>query len=583
MTAYLLAIELCLACIAIAAAYTVPDFARQHLPGVEHLLAPLVKRPRLAVIVIGLSALAARAAVLPVLPIPEPTIHDEFSYLLAADTFAHGRLTNPTHPMWMHFETFHVNQNPTYASMYYPVQGLLLAFGQTVFGHPFFGVWLSVGFMCAAICWMLQGWVPRKWALLGGFLAVIRLGIFSYWANSYYGGTMAAIGGALVLGALPRIRRRRRVRDAVLMAAGFAIVANTRPFEGLFFGVAVAVALFAWMFGSKRPPARIVTRRVLIPAGLLFALAISGTGYYFWRVTGSPFRIPYQVNMETHGLLYFPWQQLPPQPAYHHAVMRDFYLGPHNYGQYEFARSHPFEKFLLMLLLLWLFFLGPLLTLPLCCIPVLPPMSGKRISRKTRFFLLVLMVSAAGLILPIYVPFPHFAAPLTGMIYALVMQGMRHAFVWGKWGRWGRKGRASGQTIVLAVPVIGFVLLAARLAIPAFGHQVNPASPQFEFISTWGSPRWINTARAGALERLKQHPGQHLVIVRYKPGHDIMFNEWVYNEADIDNAKVVWAREMSPAENQKLIRYFHDRKTWLAEPDEDPPRLSPLTDTEMVH
>ena len=63
MTAYLLAIELCLACIAIAAAYTVPDFARQHLPGVEHLLAPLVKRPRLAVIVIGLSALAARAAV----------------------------------------------------------------------------------------------------------------------------------------------------------------------------------------------------------------------------------------------------------------------------------------------------------------------------------------------------------------------------------------------------------------------------------------------------------------------------------------------------------------------------------------
>ena len=87
----------------------------------------------------------------------------------------------------------------------------------------------------------------------------------------------------------------------------------------------------------------------------------------------------------------------------------------------------------------------------------------------------------------------------------------------------------------------------------------------------------------GCLERLKQHPGQHLVIVRYKPGHDIMFNEWVYNEADIDNAKVVWAREMSPAENQKLIRYFPDRKTWLAEPDEDPPRLSPLTDTEMVH
>src|SRR6266568_5602675 len=274
----LLLIECVLVLVALMTAFVFPRLGARWLQPLERHFARLSRRRALSVVIVGVAALALRLLLLPMLPVPEPTIHDEFSYLLAADTFAHGRLTNPTHPMWMHFETFHVNQNPTYASMYYPVQGLLLAFGQTVFGHPFFGVWLSVGFMCAAICWMLQGWVPRKWALLGGFLAVIRLGIFSYWANSYYGGTMAAIGGALVLGALPRIRRRRRVRDAVLMAAGFAIVANTRPFEGLFFGVAVAVALFAWMFGSKRPPVRIVTRRVLIPAGLLFALAISGTG-----------------------------------------------------------------------------------------------------------------------------------------------------------------------------------------------------------------------------------------------------------------------------------------------------------------
>jgi hypothetical protein len=66
-----------------------------------------------------------------------------------------------------------------------------------------------------------------------------------------------------------------------------------------------------------------------------------------------------------------------------------------------------------------------------------------------------------------------------------------------------------------------------------------------------------------------------LVIVRYKPGHDIIFNEWVYNEADIDNAKVVWAREMSPSENEEVLDYFKDRKAWLAEADETPPRISP--------
>lgn len=117
--------------------------------------------------------------------VPIPYIHDEYSFLLAGDTFAHGRLTNPAHPMWAHFETINVLQHPTYMSKYPPGQGFFLASGEVLFGHPIYGVWLSAGLMCAAICWMLYGWVSPRWALIGGLVAVLQFGIFTYWSQSY--------------------------------------------------------------------------------------------------------------------------------------------------------------------------------------------------------------------------------------------------------------------------------------------------------------------------------------------------------------------------------------------------------------
>src|SRR5216684_4055921 len=285
-----------------------PNAANNFFRRIEQSFSRFAERKTLAILVLFFSVIGVRLLALPLLPVPVPGIHDEFSYLLMADTFARGRLANPPHPMWVSFETFPVNWFPKIASMYPPAQGFALALGQLL-GRPWIGVLLSDAAMCAAILWMLQGWLPARWAFLGGVLVALKFGIASYWMNSYWGGATAAIGGALVLGALARIVKRARIREAVLLGIGVAILANSRPYEGFLFCIPAAAWLFWWLIGrtKSRQSPRARLQNVFAPLGIVLVLTAAFMGYYNWRLTGNPLLLPHVLNKRTYHYRLFLW------------------------------------------------------------------------------------------------------------------------------------------------------------------------------------------------------------------------------------------------------------------------------------
>ena len=274
-------------------------------------------------------------------------------------------------------------------------------------------------------------------------------------------------------------------------------------------------------------------------------------GYYFWRVTGSPFRMPYQVNRGTYApAQYYYWQPPRPQPVYHHAVMRDFYVGL-ELAQALKARSA--SGFLLetakKIALIWVFYIGPLFTLPLIFFPRVIR------DRGTGRLVFIGAMGFAGTAAVIFFNI-HYVAPLTAVMVALLVQGMRHLRAWCF------EGKPTGQFLVRGIVAMCILL------VPFEAHSMlAPPEP--------GSGAAMGLERAAIMTQLKSLPGGQLVLVRYEPRHDSLV-EWVYNCADIENSKVIWARDMKRAENQELFKYYRDRRAWLLEADKKAPRLVPF-------
>ena len=463
-------------------------------------------------------------------PIPVPAVHDEFAYLLAGDTYSKGRLTNPTHPMWHHFETFHVFHVPTYQAKYPPGQGAFLALGQVLADMPILGVWISLALACGATCWMLQALFPPAWAFLGALLLASNPCLLCDWGQGYWGGAVALLGGSLFFGAIFRLRQKLQLRNTLILGLGAIILANSRPFEGLIVCIASSpFILFATKEGIRKNLATKLLSTCFLPLTGICFLLVAWILYYNHCLSGDMFK-----------LYYLNWD--------------------HSASNIELIRSYTGSFPLpakLKLLRFWQFFLGPFLGLALCFALLEIRSALKRKEILFAFVVSIIMMVVSTIFSRAHA---HYVAPITCLIYAVIVQGLnrlRDLRI---------KGRRFGLFLVYAIAVLHFVHAANYLI--ASCNTASTASSKEHYVP-YESWRY---ARQAIYESLLRKDGKDLIMVRYLPNHN-PHREWVYNRADIDKAEVVWARELSPQQNKILIDYFKDRKVWIVFADETPPLL----------
>ncbi len=549
------------------------------------------RRPGLMLVLAAIVPVIIRLLLLVVDPVPQPYVMEEFNHLFLADTYSLGRLANPVHPLAVMIQSYQQVEWPHYMSGRPPLPPIFLFVGQVLLGSPFAGNLLAVALTSSALCWMLQGWVPGRWSVLGSVMAIVSFCLFGYWVNSYWAPTTMVLGGAILMGLVPRIEKRPLLIWAGLFVIALLLLAGTRPYENGVYAVTICIWLAVHFLRREGRPQLIrAIIIVAIPVAVGVCVIFAAQLWYNYNTTGNYSLMPYQIWRASQDVTpLFLWQPMAEVPKF-------YYSGAARFSAWNVKVVEDITEGGLWGLLL-LFgrqavtfrdLLGPFLFLPflcwshrwlpapntnerttellaaLCVVLVLLALGGPVASTVIKAIVIVALIKRwenederlpallllVGLIatsLPTFYMNIYFAA-FTAPMLILVMKGLRYLSLW---------HRPYGQSLA------GYMLLGAAImplgqAI-ALGAGAVPRGPSLShFNHIYGSPR------RAVIDKLQNLPGQHVVFVRSSELVPVTADP-VWNAPDIDTQKIVWLRDLRPEWSATAQEYYHGRKFWLME------------------
>jgi hypothetical protein len=494
--------------------------------------------------------------VLPLLPPPVPVIPDDFSLLLQAKTFLSGRLANPAHPLADFFETIYVNQAPAYAAIYFPGRSLPLLFGLATTGHAWAGVWGSMLLLALATGWMLRAFVSPPLALFGGLLVTLRLGVFSYWTNSYFGGGLTALGGVLVIGAYERLRHRTSAGNAMLLATGVLLLMVTRPFEGGLFALPFALVLARHWLGPQPWRARAVLALPVLAALIAGATLIAAHNR---ATTGSALATPYGLNRESFATApTFLFQPARPPARTNPDWIAQYFVReaePHRRAETTVGLAKAMASKTLTVLL---FAVGPAMLIPFGF-----GLAGWRRAA-------VPIAGAASLLAGYAITtwdWAHYLSPALGSFVLVTILGLDRLGGW----RW--RGRPLGAALSRRLALVPAAMLVLPLGLVIRGESLPYSVKRSCCVTRTTSARGLAVAQINAI------PGRHLVLVRYDATRPLRAS-WIANDPDIDAARVIWANDLGSRRNAALIARYPGYRLWrVTLRDGELPVLKPTTTT----